>query len=136
MYDEIKNKIYEQFIDNKGKKTAILWSGGPYSSALWFLAYKDLSLEIPVIFVDTGDLAPTLYAHIQRQKQIHRFTLEIKQGKLEDTVKELKKDYEVLYSGRPLEGAITIIPDHPETWNFIRSLNMVFYGGVKKGILY
>jgi hypothetical protein len=55
---------------------------------------------------------------------------------LEDVIKEQLKSYEILYSGRKVEGGTTIIPEDPETWNFIRSLNMPFFGGVKKGIIF
>lgn len=130
MYAEIKNYIYDKLLGNKDKKTAILWSGGPYSTLVWWIAYKELNLRLPVIFVDTGDLPPSLYGHVAAMKQKNDLELEIKQGKIEDVIKS--GEYDVYLTGRPLEGAIAVVPDSRESWNYLKSLPMTFFGGIKR----
>lgn len=129
MYAEIKNHIYKILSDHKEKKTAILWSGGPYSTLVIWLAQKELNLKFPVIFVDTGDLPPSLYGHIASQKQDLGLDLEIKQGKLEDVIKS--GEYEVYLTGHPFEGATAVVPEGQESWNYLKSFPMKFYGGIK-----
>jgi 3'-phosphoadenosine 5'-phosphosulfate sulfotransferase (PAPS reductase)/FAD synthetase len=135
MYDTIKNQIYSKLLENKDKTTAILWSGGPYSTLLWFIAYNDLSLKLPVIFIDTGDLPPALYAHVAKMRTAYKLDLTIISGKIEEVIPAQKNRYEILYSGKDIEGATNIIPDSPETWNYLKSLPMPFYGGVKRSML-
>lgn len=135
MYDLIRKPIYDALIGNKDKPTAILWSGGPYSSLLWFIAYVDLKMRIPVIFIDTGDLPPSLYSHIVRTRDTYKLDLTIISGTLKDVIPAQKNRYEILYSGKPIEGGTTIIPDSPEAWNFLKSLNMPFYGPPRKSVL-
>jgi 3'-phosphoadenosine 5'-phosphosulfate sulfotransferase (PAPS reductase)/FAD synthetase len=131
MYDLVRKEIYEKFLANKEKKTAILWSGGPYSSLLWFVAYNDLNLRLPIIFVDTGDLPPALYAHVTKLRKDYKLDLTIISGKVEDVIKN-NKDFEVLYTGKAVEGGTCIIPNSPETWNYLKSLAMPFFKGVKR----
>jgi 3'-phosphoadenosine 5'-phosphosulfate sulfotransferase (PAPS reductase)/FAD synthetase len=135
MYDQIKKEIYEKLLENKDKSTALFWSGGPYSSLVWFVAYVDLNLRFPIIFVDTGDLPPTLYAHIAKIRNLYKLDLTIISGSLKDIIEAHKNRYEILYSGKPLEGTTTIIPEGPETWNYIKSLNMPFFGPARKLVL-
>ncbi len=129
MYAEIKNYIYDKLLSVKEKKTAILWSGGPYSTLVWWVAYKELNLNYPIIFVDTGDLPPSLYAHIASMKQKYSLPVEIAMGKVEDIIK--KHEYDVYLSGNQLEGALKVVPDGRESWNYLKSLPVIFYGGVK-----
>lgn len=135
MYDTIKNQIYSKLLENKDKQTAILWSGGPYSTLVWFIAYNDLSLRLPIIFVDTGDLPPALYAHIAKIRNAKKIDLTIISGKVEEVIAAQKDRYEILYTGKPVEGGTCIVPEGPETWNYIKSLDMSFYGGIRKSVL-
>lgn len=135
MYDKIKNHLYEKLIENKDKTAAVLWSGGPYSTLAWFIAYFDLSIKLPIIFVDSGDLPPSLYSHITRLRNKYKLDLTIISGKLEEIIPAQKNRYEILYTGKEIAGGTCIIPDTPETWNFIKSLDMPFYGTVKKSTL-
>lgn len=135
MYNDIKQKIYNHLISNTGNKVAILWSGGPYSSLVWFLAKKHLNLDLPIIFIDTGDLPPSLYAHIVKTQRDHGLNVEIVQGNLQKVINDQKKRYDVLFAGRPIDGAVCVVPESPDTWNFIKSLSLPMFGGVKKGIL-
>ena len=59
MYNKIRDQIYEKLLENKDKQAAVLWSGGPYSTLVWFIAKYDLNLNLPIIFIDSGDLPPS-----------------------------------------------------------------------------
>lgn len=135
MYDTIKNQIYAKLVENKDKPTAILWSGGPYSTLVWFIAYNDLNLKLPVIFVDTGDLPPSLYAHIARIRNSNKLDLTIISGTLEAIIPAQKNRYEILYTGKPIEGGTCIVPEGQETWNLIKSLTMPFFEQARKSVL-
>jgi 3'-phosphoadenosine 5'-phosphosulfate sulfotransferase (PAPS reductase)/FAD synthetase len=135
MYNKIRDQIYEKLVENKDKQTAVLWSGGPYSTLVWFIAYYDLGLKLPIIFVDTGDLPPSLYSHVAAIRNSHKLDLTIISGKLEEIIPAQKNRYEILYTGKPIEGGTCIIPDSPETWNYIKSLTMPFFSGIRKSVL-
>lgn len=130
MYTNIKNIIYDRLLKAKDQNPVILWSGGPFSSLVWWIALKELNLNYPLIFVDTGDLPPALYAHIASMKQKFNLDLQIIQGKVEDVIKDGK--YGVYLTGKELEGTTTVIPEGQESWNYLKSFPLKFFGGVNK----
>lgn len=135
MYEAIKHQIYDSYSRVLDKKVAILWSGGPYSTLAWWIAYNDLNLRLPMVFVDNGDLPPALYAHVAKMRQMFKLEVSVVTGKLEDVIKELSSQYDVLISGKPIEGATCIIPEGQETWNYLKSLPMPFFEPAKRKIL-
>jgi 3'-phosphoadenosine 5'-phosphosulfate sulfotransferase (PAPS reductase)/FAD synthetase len=133
---EIKEEIYKNLLGCDPQNTIIAWSGGPYSSLIWWVAYHDLNLKFPLIFIDDHSLSPALYAFIEETRRKYNLNVEIIQvepGKLFDKLKELADNKKVLI-GKKLEFGICPLPQTPQTWNYLKLIGVKFFS-TKKGLL-
>jgi len=129
---ELKEEIYQNLA--KPGKRLIAWSGGPYSSLIWWLAYKDLGLEIPLLFVDDGEQEVNLYSHIAKVRKEYKLPVitaicEPKQVMIE--LAKRAKLVDTLFTGKKLEFGYCPFERNLNVWNLLKTLNIPFYSKKK-----
>lgn len=137
--NDTKNLIYAnlQSIVEKSKDVVIAWDGGPYTGLIWWLAYKDLGIEIPLVFLDNDKHAPALYSFIHGT--IRNYNLKATIVKCETIAQGMEKllaehDTVLTASGFKQNGdiegvniGINPLPSGLETWNLLKTLAVPFY---------
>ncbi len=130
--NDISQQIYTSIQDAiKGKRAVLAWSGGPWSSLLWWIAYRDLGLKLPIVFIDTGDHPVRLYsliASIKNQYNLSVETIICEKGEFEKEIKKLTVKYDIVLTGKQLEIEKTYAPfdQSQEVWNLLKTLGVPF----------
>jgi 3'-phosphoadenosine 5'-phosphosulfate sulfotransferase (PAPS reductase)/FAD synthetase len=131
--DEIKNQLYKFFLSRE-KDFTIAWSGGPFSSLLWFIAYTHLNLRPKVVFIDDGKLPVSLYSFIESTRRKYNLDFQMIQcepGKIMETLKALPGE---VITGKRRDFGVCPTENLTETWNFLKTISTPYYAE-KKGAL-
>lgn len=135
----IRQKIYDEIIPLKDKKVALAWDGGPYGALVWWLAYKDLGIELPIVFIDNGKHPVPLYMLVETSKREYKLNLEtIRAEDIEAELKKLDKKYDTLLTGEPTTVGKCPVPHtldkwtkkptmDPKAWNLLKMVGVPFY---------
>jgi 3'-phosphoadenosine 5'-phosphosulfate sulfotransferase (PAPS reductase)/FAD synthetase len=134
--DEIKNKLYKFFTESDTKNMVIAWNGGGYSALLWYIAYRDLNLKIPVVFIDDGTYPVPFYSFIESTRRKYNLDFQIiqaKPGEVMAKLQELAKD-KTLVTGKKFDFSQCPIEDYPATWNYLKIIHTPVFQG-KRSLL-
>lgn len=125
---DLKTEIYKNL--NKPGKRLIAWSGGPYSSLIWWLAYRDLGLEIPLLFVDDKEQEVGLYSHIARVRGKYKLPVITAFCEPKQVLAELQKRgklVDTLFLGKKLEFGYCPFERDANVWNLLKTLGVPFF---------
>ena len=129
---ELKQEIYKKIREAiNGKKAVLAWSGGPWSSFLWWVIYRDLGLKLPIVFIDTGDHPVRLYSFIASVRNQYKLSVETiicKEGEFEKEIKKLTERYDIVLTGKKLEIEKTHAPleQSQKIWNLLKTYGVPF----------
>lgn len=132
--DEVRQKIYEAIKEHKitPENAVVAWSGGPYSTLVWFVVLQELGIKLPVIFVDDSAQPVGVYSFVERIRRKYDLNFEIRQCETGKVFEELKKEKRIVLTGKPLDFGLCILPQTRETWNFLKSISMPFFKVAKR----
>lgn len=129
---DLRQQIYAKIQEAiKGKKAALAWSGGPWSSLLWWIVYRDLGLKLPIAFIDPGNHPVRLYSFIAATKNQYKLSVETiicDKDELDDELKKLTEKYDIVLTGKKLELEKTYAPfeQSQEVWNLLKTHGVPF----------
>jgi len=136
---KVKQEIYNKLAELKEskKKIVLAWDGRPYTTLIWWLAYKDLGYELPIVFLDNNKHDPKMYSFVHDVINKYKLKAQIVICKnIAEGMAGLVETHDIVLtaSGIEKDGSIkkvnigtNIIPPTMEAWNLLKTLGVPYY---------